>query len=194
MTGWFAVTLMMRVTGAVSQLSTTSAKMVTLTILWFSGQMFNGVAVRLRIVGGVVSLTVTVNEPVAVLPCASVELQFTVVVPRLNVEPLGGVQTTGSVTSTRSVAVAVYVTTAVQPAPAETVTGGRLSVGGVVSRTVTWNVAVPMLPRESVAWHVTNVVPSPNVEPLAGEQTAGRGPSALSDAEAVNITTAPLGL
>ena len=48
--------------------------------------------------------------------------------------------------------------------------------------------------RESVAWHVTIVVPSPNVEPLAGEQTAGRGPSALSFAVAVNITTAPLGL
>src|SRR5436190_21416522 len=116
MTGWFAVTLMMRVTGAVSQLSTTSAKMVTLTILWFSGQMFNGVAVRLRIVGGVVSLTVTVNEPVAVLPCASVALQFTVVVPRSNVEPDAGEQVTGTGPSMTSTAVAVHVTTA-GPAP-----------------------------------------------------------------------------
>src|SRR6266540_1944940 len=71
---------------------------------------------------------------------------------------------------------------------------GSVSAGGVVSTTVTWNVAVPVLCCVSVALHVTVVVPSANVEPLAGEQTTGRGPSALSDAAAVNVTTAPLGL
>jgi hypothetical protein len=42
------------------------------------------------IVGGVESCTVTVKVQVAMLFAASVALQVTVVVPRLNVEPEGG--------------------------------------------------------------------------------------------------------
>ena len=63
-------------------------------------------------VGGVVSLTVTVNEPAAELPESSVAVQVTVVVPSGKVLPEGGAQTTLGLGSTRSEAVAVYVTTA----------------------------------------------------------------------------------
>ena len=46
------------------------------------------------IVGGVVSLTVTVNEQVPVLPDASVAVQVTVVTPLLKVLPEAGRQAT----------------------------------------------------------------------------------------------------
>ena len=46
------------------------------------------------ITGACVSLTVTVNEQVAVSPAPSVTVQFTVVVPFGNEPPDGGVQTT----------------------------------------------------------------------------------------------------
>src|SRR6266498_2270073 len=125
----------------------------------------------LRICGGVVSTTVTVNEPCPVLPCASVALHCTVVVPSGNVEPLAGVHVTATLPSTMSVALAVYVTTAPLALVASAVMfAGSVSAGGVVSTTVTWNVAVPVLCCVSVALHVTVVVPSANVEPLAGEQ------------------------
>src|ERR1041385_703804 len=106
--------------GAESQMSVTTTASVTSTILWLSGPRLFGDADRLVIVGGVVSATVAVNEPVAVLWCASVEVQLTVVVPSPEVKPLPGGQVTAAVPSTRSVAVAVYVTTAMQFASAET--------------------------------------------------------------------------
>ena len=40
--------------------------------------------------GGVVSWIVTENDPEPVLPCASVAVQLTLVVPRPNVLPDGG--------------------------------------------------------------------------------------------------------
>jgi hypothetical protein len=43
--------------------------------------------------GSCVSLTVTVNEHVDWLACASVPVHVTVVTPRLNVEPEGGTHT-----------------------------------------------------------------------------------------------------
>jgi hypothetical protein len=44
------------------------------------------------IVGGWLSLTVTAKEQLAVLPLASVAVQFTVVLPLGKVEPLEGAQ------------------------------------------------------------------------------------------------------
>ena len=66
--------------------------------------MFVGVA---EITGPVVSWTVRVNEPVAVFPAASVDEQFTVVVPIANVDPDGGAHVTAGFAGAVSVAVAV---------------------------------------------------------------------------------------
>jgi hypothetical protein len=49
----------------------------------------------------------TVNEAEPVLPCASVAVQVTVVVPSGNVEPLTGLQVTATTPSMLSVAEAV---------------------------------------------------------------------------------------
>ena len=62
--------------------------------------------------GAVVSSTVTVNEPVEVLPAESVAEQSTVVTPSANVELDAGTQSTETEPSTRSLAVAVNVASA----------------------------------------------------------------------------------
>jgi len=59
------------------------------------------------IVGRVQSLTVTSKLQVARLPAVSETVQLTVVVPRLNVDPLGGVQLGMSAPSQLSKAVTV---------------------------------------------------------------------------------------
>jgi hypothetical protein len=87
--------------------------------------------------GRVVSLTVTVKLPVAVLPDESVAEQLTVVVPIGNVEPEAGVHVTSTEPSTLSVAVALYVTTAPDELVASTVMlDGSERVGAVVSAVV----------------------------------------------------------
>ena len=60
-----------------------------------------------EIAGGCVSLTVTVNEQLAVLPDASLTVQLTVVVPFKNVEPDGGLQVGVPTPGQLSVAVAL---------------------------------------------------------------------------------------
>ena len=91
--------------------------------------------------GPVVSRTVTVNDPVAVLPAASVAEQLTVVVPSGNVEPEGGVHVTTGFAGFASVAVAVKVVTAPDgPCASTVVFAGRFSVGGVVSHETTFAV------------------------------------------------------
>jgi hypothetical protein len=62
---------------------------------------------------------------------------------------------------------------------------GRLSVGGVVSRTVIVNVPLAELPALSVAVQVTVVVPSEKVLPEGGEQFGVTLPPTLSVAVAV---------
>ena len=133
--------------------------------------------------GGVVSTTVTVNDAGPVLPCVSVALQFTVVVPTGNVEPDGGVQETGSVPSTVSVALGrEKVTLAPAPELAWTVMveGTPLMTGGIVSWTVTVNDEVAVLPCASLELQLTVVVAIGNVEPDAGVQLTGVGPSTAS--------------
>src|SRR5215208_1687644 len=109
---WFPVTLRMRVVGVASTASTTSAVMVTGTIRPFGVAMLFGVAVTARIVGAVVSRTVTVNVPVVVAPLLSVAVAVTVVVPMGNVLPEAWLSVTGSGPSSGSVAVTVNVTAA----------------------------------------------------------------------------------
>jgi hypothetical protein len=135
--------------------------------------------------GGAVSVTVTMNEAEPVLPCVSVAVQVTVVVPKGKVEPLAGVQLTGRAPSMLSVADAAYVKTApVGPVASIVAFAGTVRTGGAVSLTVTVNVAEPVLPRVSAAVQVTVVVPKGKVEPLAGVQLTGRAPSTLSVADA----------
>jgi hypothetical protein len=85
-------------------------------------------------VGAVVSLTVTVNDAVPVLPAASVAEQLTVVVVIGKVEPEAGVHVAGTVPSTLSVAVTVKVTILPADEVASAVIGdGTVRTGGVVS-------------------------------------------------------------
>jgi hypothetical protein len=89
-------------------------------------------------VGGVVTTTVTVKVPLAVLLCASVAEQWTVVVPRGKRLPEGGVQVMGRMPSTRSEAEAANDTKLPEGLVASTVIlEGRVREGGVVSTTVT---------------------------------------------------------
>jgi hypothetical protein len=66
--------------------------------------------------------------------------------------------------------------------------------GGVVSRTVTVKLAVPVFECASVAVQVTVVGPNGNSTPDAGEQETGTVPSTTSDADAVNVAGAPVAL
>lgn len=67
------------------------------------------------------------------------------------------------------------------------------TVGEVVSCTFTVKLPVAVLPAASVAEQFTVVVVIPNVEPEAGVHVTGTGPSTLSVAVAVYVTTAPNG-
>jgi ribosomal protein L10 len=136
--------------------------------------------------GPAVSVTVTVKEAAPLLPRVSVAVQVTVVVASGKVAPLAGVQLTATLPSIPSVAVAVYVKAAPVEAVASTVAlVGTVTTGPVVSVTVTVNDAARLLPRVSVAVHVTVVVPSGKVAPLAGVQVAATLPSTASLAVAV---------
>src|SRR5215213_11110969 len=73
--------------------------------------------------------TVTVKLPVVLLPEASDAEHDTEVTPIAKVEPDGGVQTTGTVPWTTSVAVAVYVTRA----PAGDVAAVTIGAGSVTT-------------------------------------------------------------
>src|SRR5207247_10076879 len=127
------------------------------------------VAAGTVITGAVVSATVTVKDAVLPLPRTSVAVHVTVVAPIGNVDPLAGVQETLTAPSTRSVAVASKVKTAPGALVAWTVAfAGTVMTGAVVSVTTTVNDAAPLLPRASVAAHVTVVVPTGNVDPLTG--------------------------
>jgi hypothetical protein len=126
--------------------------------------MFDG-----TVTTGGVSVTVIVKLAVPVLVCSSVAEQFTVVVPSGNVEPDAGVQVTGSVPSTTSVALAVNVTAAPLGLVACVVMfDGTATTGGVVSVTVTVKVPLAVLRAASVAVQVTAVVAIANTLSEAG--------------------------
>jgi hypothetical protein len=85
---------------------------------------------------------VTEKLALAVLPCASVAVQLTGVVPTGNAEPDAGAQLIAGVASTASVAVAVKLTTVVAPVASAVTETGTVSAGGVLSVTVTVNPAL----------------------------------------------------
>src|SRR2546422_3042171 len=136
--------------------------------------------------GPVVSVTVTVNDAALWLPCASVALQVTAVAPNGNVDPLAGVHVVATAPSSASVADVVKVKTAPAALVASTVAcAGTVTIGLVVSVTVTVNDAALVLPCASVAVHVTVVAPNGKVDPLAGVQLTATLPSNRSAADAV---------
>jgi hypothetical protein len=148
------------------------------------------------ITGGVVStrFTVTLKSALPVLPCESVAVQVTFVVPTGKVLPEDGLQLTGTGPSTLSFALAENVTLVPEVLGVFTLKlAGTLTTGGVWSTrfTVTLKLALPVLPWESVAVHVTFVVPIGKVLPEDGLQLTGSGPSTLSFALAENVTAVP---
>jgi len=126
----------------------------------------------------------------------SVAVHVTVVVPRPKRLFELGEQLTGTPPSTTSDAVGfVNVTREPLALSASTTMGAGTpaSPGGVVSWTVTVNVALPVFPWESVALHVTVVEPKAKVLPEAGEQLGVNEPETRSLADAEKVTTAPDG-
>ena len=110
----------------------------------------------------------------------SAAVHVTEVEPNGNVVPDAGVQTGVRGPSTMSMAVAENVTTAPLCSVFPMVMfAGTLTIGGVVSRTVTVKLAVAELPAASAAVHVTVVVPIGKVVPDAGAQVTGTAPSTL---------------
>ena len=88
------------------------------------------------------TITLTMNVPWLELPEASVAVHVTGVLPSGNCDPDGGVHFTFGFGSMLSVAVTVYLTVAPFLLVANAVTtSGSLSTGGVVSPTLTVNVA-----------------------------------------------------
>jgi hypothetical protein len=147
------------------------------------------------IIGGVVSVTVTMNEQVEagpLLPVASVAVQLTVVGPIGNVSPLVGVHTIVGFGSHASVAVTMNITAA----PCGLVHSSNRSSGHeIVGPTVSWTVTSNMQPLEllcaSVAVHITVVVPMGKRSPLCGLHTIIGAASQTSDADTMNVTVAP---
>ena len=138
--------------------------------------------------GAVVSSTVTVNDPVAMLPWPSVAVTLTVVTPRAKVvlEAIEVVIVTGP---TASVAVGENVALAPAELVASTVTFGAVITGAIVSMTVTVKVAVDVLPAASFAVTVTVVgVPNGSTVPADLEKVSEVTPTA-SVAVAANVPT-----
>ena len=136
--------------------------------------------------GAVVSATVTLKLPFAVLPAASLAEQLTVVAAMGNVEPDAGVQDTGTLPSTASVAEAEYVIALPDgPEASSVILAGRLKSGPVESATTILKLLEALLLRESEAEQLTVLFPNGKVAPEAGEQFIVTEPSTRSVAEAV---------
>ena len=140
------------------------------------------------IVGNSVSLTVTVKLQLLVLPCASVAVLVTVVVPAGKLLPLAGTLTTltpgqlsaavtTKVTLLAHVPVAAFTTRLVE----QVITGSSRSL------TVTVNVHCAVFPPMSTAVLVTVVIPTGKADPLGGTLSTPGAPQ-LSLAVTVNVT------
>ncbi len=138
------------------------------------------------------SRTVTVKLQTFEFPLASAATQMTPLVPREKNEPEGGVQTTVTLVSQTSAAVATK-ETVLPPAPAHSVT--RLLeqniCEGVVSSTVTVKLQVLVFPLSSVATQTTPLVPREKNEPEGGAQTTVTLVSQMSVAGMAKETVLP---
>jgi hypothetical protein len=124
--------------------------------------------------GAVVSVIVTLKEPELELPCASVAVHVTVVLPKPNVEPEAGEQFGVTVPSTLSVALGLGENVTAAPladVACALMFPGTVSEGATLSTTLTVNCAcVVLLP--SLALHVTVVSPTGKRSPLLWLQRA----------------------
>jgi hypothetical protein len=136
--------------------------------------------------GPSVSVTVTVNEQVAVLPAASVAAEVTVVVPTGNTLPDAGTELTVT-PGQLSVAVGEKLTTAPQSPVVLPVVifAGQVTTGGCTSLTRTVNVQAG--PENVLA--VTVVIPTGKKEPEAWLSVIG--PQAPLVCGAGKVTVAP---
>src|SRR3989442_14130203 len=117
-------------------------------------------------------LSRTVTDCVALLefPAASVAVQVTMVVPLGKVAGALFATTSDAPDETASTALAEPSAGAAAQVPRAVlvvIAGGAVTVGGVVSCTVTVKLALLWRPEPSGAVHVTVVSPSPKVEPEA---------------------------
>ena len=136
----------------------------------------------------------TLKLALTALWCASVAEQVTLVAPIGKVAPVGTEQLGVTDPSTRSVAEAVYATTAPAELVASTViVPGTVNVGAFVSATVTAKTALVLLPCESVAVQPIVVAPIGNVVPEAGAQLVATLRSTRSLAVTEYATVAPAG-
>jgi hypothetical protein len=120
-------------------------------------------------VGGSVSITKTLKLQLAVLPLASVAVQFTGVVPLPKLDPLAGVQLTLAPGQLSPKFEAKFTTcTQVPAAVLVTISSGHVRDGNSWSSTVTVKLHDAMFPFASVAVQVTGVAPFANELPLAG--------------------------
>src|SRR4029077_15702744 len=142
-----------------------------------------------------VSVTTTSKVLVWVLPCASVTVQITGVVPTGKREPEAGTQVTGPMPGQLSVAVGAVKVTTAPHTPASlfaAMFACALNTGFSLSVTTTSKVLVCVFPCASVTVQTTAVVPTGNREPEAGTQGRAPKPGQLSVAVgAVKVITAP---
>lgn len=143
------------------------------------------------IVGTWLSTTVTVNEHEFEFDDASVAVHVTVVVPTGNVDPDAGTHVTVAPGQLSDATGTVYETLAEHwPDVAGALTfAGQVNAGACVSVTVTVKLQLPVFEDASVAVHVTVVVPTGNVAPVAGTQVTGPVPGQLSVAAGVEKAT-----
>ena len=173
------------------QLSLTVGANVTTAVLLQVGTLVVMLAGQV-IVGLVLSLTVTVNEQLFVLPPVSMAVQVTSVVPLANVDPLVGVQVVVDVLPHGLVEVTVHFTICEQEVAVVLVVmlPGQVMVGGgETCETVKLHVLV--LPQSSVAVQITLVLPVTNPTPGFGSQTTLGTPPQLSAAVGGVYWTAP---
>jgi hypothetical protein len=143
--------------------------------------------------GAVVSRTVTVKLAEPVFEWRSVAVHVTVVVAMAKVLPEAGEHVGLSGPSTMSLAEAANGTLAPEaPVASVVILAGGVTVGAVVSTTVTVNDAVPVRPsRVSVAVQVTGVAPTGNIVPDAWSHETVYGSTMVT--VTVNVATAPAG-
>jgi len=122
-----------------------------------------------------------------VLPDVSIAVQVTVEQPEGNVDPDGGSQEAVTPGQLSLAAGCVKVTMLDPPGAGVTdVMVGQVIIGGTVSLTVMVNEqGSDVLPKESLAVHVTVVSPFGKVEPEGGEQTAEHDAACWAEAERI---------